>query len=64
MPCAKSGDVVYYRWPNLKIGSNYYMRNSAVFSATDQIFYLPFNDAPAKWGITDGYMNPAMASRH
>ena len=39
------GDVVYYRWPNLQIGSNYYMRNSSVFAAKDRIFTLPFSDA-------------------
>ncbi len=44
-PAPAPGDVVYYRWPNLKIGSSYYMRNSAVFSAKDKIFTLPFKDA-------------------
>lgn len=33
---------VYYRWPNLQIGDNFYMRNSVVFDAKDQIFTLPF----------------------
>lgn len=39
------GDVVYYRWPNLQIGSSYYMRNSSVFAAKDKIFTLPFSNA-------------------
>ena len=41
------GSVVYYRWPNIKLGSTYYARNSALFSAKDQIFTLPFTDASA-----------------
>ncbi len=49
-PVPNAGDVVYYRWPNLKIGSNYYMRNSAVFSASDKIFTLPFTDPSGKMG--------------
>ncbi len=39
------GDYVEYSWPNLQIGSNYYLRNSAVFGAKDKIFTLPFKDA-------------------
>lgn len=34
--------VVYYRWPNLQIGTQYYLRNSVIFDAKDQIFTLPF----------------------
>lgn len=41
------GSVVTYSWPNLKIGTTYYMRNSVVFSAKDKIFTLPFSDAAA-----------------
>src|SRR5205809_3709569 len=49
-PAPAPGAVVYYRWPNLKIGSNYYARNSALFSAKDQIFTLPFKDASSSMG--------------
>jgi murein DD-endopeptidase MepM/ murein hydrolase activator NlpD len=49
-PVPGAGDAVYYRWPNLQIGSNYYMRNSAVFSAKDKIFTLPFSDAASSMG--------------
>lgn len=44
-PAPGADDKVYYRWPSLKIGSTYYARNSALFSARDRIFTLPFNDA-------------------
>ena len=42
--------MLTYSWPNLKIGSNYYLRNSAVFGAKDQIFTLPFKDAASSMG--------------
>ncbi|NII27080.1 M23 family metallopeptidase [Pseudoflavitalea sp. X16] len=35
---------VYYRWPNLKLGNDYYARNSVLFDAKDKIFTLPFNE--------------------
>jgi len=35
---------VYYRWPNLQIGSDYYARNSVLFDAKDKIFTLPFKE--------------------
>ncbi len=44
-PAPSPGDVVYYSWPNLKIGTEYYARNSAVYDAKDQIFTLPFKTA-------------------
>jgi murein DD-endopeptidase MepM/ murein hydrolase activator NlpD len=44
-PIPSAGDVVYYRWPNLKIGTTYYSRNSVLFDAKDKIFTLPFNEA-------------------
>lgn len=43
-PVPAAGDAVTYSWPNLKIGSNYYERNSVIFDAKDQIFTLPFSD--------------------
>ena len=39
---ANPGDVVFYSWPNLKIGTQVYSRNSVLFDAKDQIFTLPF----------------------
>ncbi len=36
---------VYYCWPNLQIGSNYYARNAVIFDAKDQLFTLPFNES-------------------
>ena len=44
-PIPAPGDVVYYRWPNLKIGTTYWLRNSVLFDAKDRIFTLPFKDA-------------------
>lgn len=44
-PAPSAGDVVYYSWPNLKIGTEYYARNSAVYDAKDPIFTLPFKTA-------------------
>ncbi len=41
-PAANPGDMVYYRWPNLKVGSEYYSRNSVLYNAKDPIFTLPF----------------------
>jgi murein DD-endopeptidase MepM/ murein hydrolase activator NlpD len=41
---------VIYRWPNLQINGNYYLRNSTVFGAKDQIFTLPFTDAASSMG--------------
>ncbi len=41
-PAPGANDVVYYRWPNLKLGNDYYARNSVLFDAKDQIFTLPF----------------------
>ena len=35
---------VIYSWPNLKLGDNYYLRNSTLFGAKDQIFTLPFKE--------------------
>jgi hypothetical protein len=43
-PAPGPNDYVYYRWPNLKIGNDYYARNSVLFDAKDQIFTLPFKD--------------------
>ena len=39
-----AGTYVTYSWPNLKVGSDYYMRNSVIFDATDRIFRLPFTE--------------------
>ncbi len=39
------GSVVLYRWPNLKIGSEFYLRSSVLYDAKDQIFTLPFNSS-------------------
>lgn len=41
-PPPNPGDVVYYSWPNLKIGAEVYSRNSVLYDAKDQIFTLPF----------------------
>jgi hypothetical protein len=41
-PAPGAGDMVYYSWPNLKIGTGYYARNSAIYDAKDRIFTLPF----------------------
>jgi len=45
-----AGSYVTYSWPNLKIGSSYYMRNSAVFAAKDPIFTLPFHESSSDMG--------------
>lgn len=47
-PAANS--YVTYSWPNLKVGSDYYMRNSVIFDAKDQIFQLPFNEPSSSMG--------------
>ncbi len=49
-PIPIKGDHVYYRWPNLQIGSNYYLRNSVLFGAKDQIFTLPFKEPASSMG--------------
>ena len=41
-PAASPGDMVYYSWPNLKIGTGFWSRNSVLYDAKDQIFNLPF----------------------
>lgn len=41
---------VMYSWPNLKLNGNYYLRNSVVNGAKDQIFTLPFTDAASSMG--------------
>ncbi len=41
-PAANPGDAVIYSWPNLKIGSAVYSRNSALYDAKDPVFTLPF----------------------
>ncbi|HEX5150945.1 MAG TPA: T9SS type A sorting domain-containing protein [Parafilimonas sp.] len=41
---------VIYRWPNLQLNGNYYLRNSVVFGAKDRIFTLPFKDAANSMG--------------
>lgn len=41
---------VVYHWPNLQINGNYYLRNSTMFGAKDQIFTLPFKDAASSMG--------------
>lgn len=40
-----SGSRVYYRWPNLKLGNDYYVRNSVLYDAKDKIFTLPFKES-------------------
>lgn len=40
-----SGARVYYRWPNLKIGEEYFVRNSVLFDADDKLFNLPFKES-------------------
>ncbi len=49
-PLPSPGDYVTYSWPNLKIGSTYWSRNSVLFDADDQIFTLPFSDAASSMG--------------
>ncbi len=49
-PAPIVGTHVTYSWPNLKLGSSYYLRNSTVFGAKDQIFTLPFKDAASSMG--------------
>src|SRR4030095_5290281 len=46
-PIPPPGAVVYYRWPNLKIGTTYWLRNSVLFDAKDRIFTLPFTESAA-----------------
>jgi murein DD-endopeptidase MepM/ murein hydrolase activator NlpD len=57
-------DVIYH-WPNLQINGNYYLRNSAVFGAKDQIFTLPFKDLASSmghngWRYSDGTWHHAI----
>ncbi len=56
---------VVYSWPNLKLNGNYYLRNSVVFGAKDQIFTLPFKDAASSmghngWRYSDGTWHHAI----
>jgi murein DD-endopeptidase MepM/ murein hydrolase activator NlpD len=56
---------VIYSWPNLKLNGNYYLRNSVVFGAKDQIFTLPFKDAANTmghngWRYSDGTWHHAI----
>jgi len=56
---------VVYSWPNLQLNGNYYLRNSVVFGAKDQIFSLPFKDAASSmghngWRYSDGTWHHAI----
>lgn len=41
-PTPGSGDRVFYRWPNVQVGSDFYLRTAVVYNTTDRIFTLPF----------------------
>jgi murein DD-endopeptidase MepM/ murein hydrolase activator NlpD len=57
-PAPSPGAVVYYRWPNLQIGTSYYARNSALFGAKDKLFTLPFKDAASSMGHNGWLYSP------
>jgi len=59
---APSGNV-FYRWPNLQIGSDFYMRNSVIWDAKDAIFTLPFKDKASDMGH-NGWMYKAGSWHH
>jgi murein DD-endopeptidase MepM/ murein hydrolase activator NlpD len=54
---------VYYRWPNLKLGNDYYARNSVLFDAKDKIFTLPFNEKASDMS-KNGWLYSAGAWHH
>ena len=45
--CAGNTDDVYYRWPAVQYGDEFYLRTSVLYDAKDKIFTLPFSDPPA-----------------
>jgi len=62
--CTSAPAYVYYRWPNVQYGSNYYLRLSAL-NTNDQIFRLPFNEAASNmrkngWLYSAGSWHHAM----
>jgi hypothetical protein len=49
-------DRVLYRWPNLKVGDDYFVRNSVLFDIKDKFLTLPFKTAAADMNSFGGWL--------